>query len=56
MIRIPLLLWSKNCRIDPVREFGKRAGIPGGLGVNFPAGDLMPLALAESGRLKRFGA
>jgi len=53
---VPVLLWSKNCRIDPVREFGERACMSGGLGVNFPAVDLMPLALAESGRLKKFGA
>lgn len=53
---VPLLLWSKNCRIDPVRSFGERACMSGGLGVNFPAVNLMPLALAESGRLKKFGA
>lgn len=53
---VPVLLWSKNCRIDPVREFGERACMSGGLGVNFPAVNLMPLALAESGRLKKYGA
>jgi 2,3-bisphosphoglycerate-independent phosphoglycerate mutase len=53
---VPVVLWSKTCRIDPVREFGERACMAGGLGVGFPAVDLMPLALAHAQRLEKFGA
>lgn len=53
---VPVLLWSETCRIDPVRQFGERDCMAGGLGVNFPAVDLMPLALAHALRLDKFGA
>jgi 2,3-bisphosphoglycerate-independent phosphoglycerate mutase len=52
---VPTILWSRVCRADAVREFGETACSQGGLGV-FPATDLMPLALANAGRLTKFGA
>jgi 2,3-bisphosphoglycerate-independent phosphoglycerate mutase len=53
---VPVLLWAEQCRIDPVREFGERACMSGGLGVDIPADHLMPLALAHAMRLDKFGA
>ena len=53
---VPVLLWAEQCRIDPVREFGERACMAGGLGVDIPADHLMPLALAHALRLDKFGA
>ena len=53
---VPTILWSKYCRKDNVKEFGERACIGGGLGPRFPSTDLMPLALANSNRLEKFGA
>lgn len=53
---VPVLLRSKNGRIDPVKEFGERACMAGGLGANLPAVELMPLALAHALRLEKFGA
>ncbi|MGQ9667611.1 MAG: 2,3-bisphosphoglycerate-independent phosphoglycerate mutase, partial [Anaerolineae bacterium] len=52
---VPTILWSRVCRADAVQEFGEMACSQGGLGV-FPATDLMPLALANAGRLTKFGA
>jgi len=53
---VPVLLHSRYCRPDSVDRFGERACINGGLGPRFPATDLMPLALANALRLKKFGA
>lgn len=53
---VPVLLWSKHCRVDKVDRFGERACMTGGLGPRFPAVDLMPLALANAQRLEKFGA
>jgi 2,3-bisphosphoglycerate-independent phosphoglycerate mutase len=53
---VPVMLWSENCRPDGVQTFGERACLRGGLGPRIPAADLMPLALAHAGRLKKFGA
>ena len=53
---VPLLLWSNVCRPDRVTQFGERACLAGGLGPRYPAADLMPLALANAGRLEKFGA
>jgi 2,3-bisphosphoglycerate-independent phosphoglycerate mutase len=53
---VPTLLWAPaTCRPDNVKEFGERPCIQGGLG-QFLAKDLLPLALAHSGRLQKFGA
>jgi 2,3-bisphosphoglycerate-independent phosphoglycerate mutase len=53
---VPVILWSKYCRADEVERFGERACMAGGLGTRIPAIDLMPLALANALRLKKFGA
>jgi 2,3-bisphosphoglycerate-independent phosphoglycerate mutase len=53
---VPVLLHSRYCRPDDVDRFGERACMSGGLGPRFPATDLMPLALANALRLKKFGA
>ena len=53
---VPVLLWSKYCRRDDVSSFGERACIQGGLGANIPSKTLIPLVLANSGRLEKFGA
>lgn len=53
---VPVLLYSKRCRPDGIGVFGERACRQGGLGVRFPAFDLMSLALAHAGRLEKFGA
>ena len=53
---VPVLLWSKHCRPDNVKHFGERDCINGSLGPRFPAIELIPLALANAGRLEKFGA
>ncbi len=52
---VPVLLWSEVCRPDDVVAFGERACNRGGLGV-FPAVELIPLMLANAGRLQKYGA
>ena len=52
----PVLFHSKTCRPDGISTFGERACLQGGLGVRFPAFELMPLALGHAGRLDKFGA
>ena len=53
---VPALLWSPLCRPDDVRVFGERACVNGGLGPRIPGADLMPLMMANAGRLEKFGA
>ncbi len=53
---VPVLLFSKYCRPDKVKDFGERECVNGGLGPRFPAEDLIPLALANAQRLEKFGA
>ena len=53
---VPTLLYSKVCRPDGIASFGERACLQGGLGVRFPAFALMSMALANAGRLEKFGA
>jgi len=52
---VPTLLYSKYVRADGVREFGERACGRGSLGV-FSAQEIMPLALANAGRLAKYNA
>ena len=52
---LPLVLYSKWCRADRVREFGETACASGGLG-RFPAVEVMPLAMANALKLTKFGA
>ncbi|MCK4332132.1 MAG: 2,3-bisphosphoglycerate-independent phosphoglycerate mutase [Thermoplasmatales archaeon] len=53
---VPVLFYSKYCRVDKVDHFGECACITGGLGSRLPAVDIMPLALANAKRLEKFGA
>ena len=52
---VPTLLVSDCCRSDDSAEFSERACLRGGLG-QFEAKYLMLLALANAGRLSKFGA
>ena len=52
---VPTLLVSDCCRTDGNTEFSERASVRGGLG-QFEAKYLMSLALANAGRLGKYGA
>lgn len=52
---VPLLLYSKYVRADGLLEFGESACARGGLGI-MPARHIMPLALANAGRVAKYGA
>ena len=52
---VPTLLFSKFVREDNIAEFGERACSRGSLGV-LPAKDILPLALANAGRIAKYGA
>jgi 2,3-bisphosphoglycerate-independent phosphoglycerate mutase len=52
---VPTLLWSPRAMPDAVQSFGERTCATGQLGL-FHATNLLPLAMAHAGRLKRFGA
>jgi 2,3-bisphosphoglycerate-independent phosphoglycerate mutase len=52
----PLLLWAPaTARPDLATAFGERDCLRGGLG-QFPSKEIMALALAHAGRLRKFGA
>lgn len=52
---VPTVLVSDVCRTDGCQTFGETAAICGGLG-QFEAIYLMPLLLANAGRLEKYGA
>ena len=52
---VPTLLYSKVTRPDGITEFGERACLRGSLGI-LPAKDVMPIALANAGRMAKYGA
>ena len=52
---VPLLLYSRLVRPDGLCEFGERTCQRGSLGV-IPATHVIPLALANAGRLAKYGA
>ena len=52
---VPTLLVSDCCRTDDLLEFSESASLRGGLG-QFEAKYLMPLALANAGRMGKYGA
>jgi 2,3-bisphosphoglycerate-independent phosphoglycerate mutase len=52
---VPLILKSEFCGIDGAAAFSESECDRGALGV-FPATDIMTLALANAGRLKKHGA
>jgi 2,3-bisphosphoglycerate-independent phosphoglycerate mutase len=53
---VPVLINSAYCRPDGVTRFGERACVAGGLGPRLAGSSLMPLAMANAGRLDKFGA
>lgn len=52
---VPFLLWSDRCRPDAAQHFGERDCAGGSLG-QFPAKEIMSLAMANAGRLSKYGA
>ena len=52
---VPTLLVADVCRTDRCDEVRRKRSLRGGLG-QFEAKYLMPLALANAGRLGKFGA
>jgi len=52
---VPILIYSKKCRFDKVERFSEIDCIAGGLG-RINARDVMPLALANAGKLLKYGA
>ncbi len=52
---VPVLLYSRWCRLDGLNEFSERACRSGSLG-RLPAVELMPLAMAYAQKLNKFGA
>jgi 2,3-bisphosphoglycerate-independent phosphoglycerate mutase len=53
---VPTLIWAPGTHLpDTTDHFGERAGQQGGLG-QFPASDIMPLAMAHALRFEKFGA
>lgn len=52
---VPLLIYSKHCRSDAISEFGERVCARGSLGQVF-ARHIMPIALANAGRVAKYGA
>jgi len=52
---VPVLLYSKWCRADKVKEFSESACLLGGLG-RLRATEIMPLAMANALKLIKFGA
>jgi len=52
---VPVLLYSKYCRADKVKEFNESACLAGGLG-RLQAREIMVLAMANALKLNKFGA
>jgi len=52
---VPCLVYSHWCRPDKMTEFSELACESGGLG-RFSAMDIMPLAMANALKLKKYGA
>jgi 2,3-bisphosphoglycerate-independent phosphoglycerate mutase len=52
---VPVMIYSPYARPDGISEFGERACARGSLGT-LPATNIMPLALANSMRLAKYGA
>jgi len=52
---VPVLLYGRHVRADEIVEFGERTCIHGNLGL-IPAQEILPLALANAGRIAKYGA
>jgi 2,3-bisphosphoglycerate-independent phosphoglycerate mutase len=52
---VPVMICSKCCRTDNVKEFSEQAFLAGGLG-RISSTQIMPLAMANARKLTKFGA
>jgi 2,3-bisphosphoglycerate-independent phosphoglycerate mutase len=52
---VPTLVYGRYVRANGITEFGERACLGGSLGM-LPAKNIMPIALANAGRLAKYGA
>jgi len=52
---VPVMICSKYCRTDSVKEFSEQAFLAGGLG-RIASTQIMPLAMANARKLTKFGA
>jgi len=52
---VPLMVYSRFVRADGIPEFGETACRRGSLGI-LPAQHVMPIALANAGRVAKYGA
>lgn len=52
---VPILIHGSRCRAQEIESFGERACVRGSLG-QIASTDIMPLVMAQAGRLKKFGA
>ena len=52
---VPVALRAPNCRPDEVDRFTEAACLRGGLGL-MPSTGLMPVVLANAGKLEKYGA
>ena len=52
---VPTMICAERCRADAVATYGETACIAGGLG-RLPLMDVLPIALANAGKLGKFGA
>jgi 2,3-bisphosphoglycerate-independent phosphoglycerate mutase len=52
---VPLLMYARNVREDGIGEFGERTCSRGSLGI-LPAKEIITLALANAGRISKYGA
>jgi 2,3-bisphosphoglycerate-independent phosphoglycerate mutase len=52
---VPVLIYGKYARADGIPEFGEHACLRGSLGV-LPAKHIIPIALANAGRIMKYGA
>jgi 2,3-bisphosphoglycerate-independent phosphoglycerate mutase len=52
---VPTLLYGRYVRADGIPEFGERACGRGSLGI-LPAKDIMPIALANAGRMEKYSS
>ncbi|MBN1621210.1 MAG: 2,3-bisphosphoglycerate-independent phosphoglycerate mutase [Endomicrobiales bacterium] len=52
---VPTLLYSQYCRRDSIKEFGETNCLSGAFGRQ-PAQNIMALAMANAGKLKKYGA
>lgn len=52
---VPVMVYAKHVRPDGIAEFGERSCLGGSLGI-LPAKHIMPIALANAGRITKYGA